>query len=345
MDGIHLTTMEHCPYLPFSRHAIEARLQHLRSEPDGIIHTEPAGVHFLVVRKSGPTLTFLLVEQSSPSSSIIQSELDLDDPLQLVDPYTQAMALGLMWDPEPRTIYIAGLGGGRLPLVLRHYIPGAMIDCVEIDPAVASVAITFFGLLTDSRLKIMIDDGRAWLETNQQQYDLMLIDVFLDNGYSPYKMTTVEFYRLCRSRLGQRGVIAVNVLDGDRYINSRLNTIRTVFDYAYVCEIADENYVILASMAPPALHLRYGDIAAEVSNRYKFRFPFAIHAQSLTQRPDFLDADAEQQPLFYDTDPPDDYFDDLPRFDSAFSNVDPELPCPCGSGERFADCHGYSPGD
>ncbi|NET62050.1 MAG: hypothetical protein F6K47_39835, partial [Symploca sp. SIO2E6] len=48
----------------------------------------------------------------------------------------------------------------------------------------------------------------------------------------------------------------------------------------------------------------------------------------------------EQLPILKDELPPVGYFDKLPAFNTVFAKVDPEHPCPCGSGKLFQDCHG-----
>ena len=40
---------------------------------------------------------------------------------------------------RPRTLFI-GLGGGTLPLALRHHFPGMDIDAIELDPVVVEAA-------------------------------------------------------------------------------------------------------------------------------------------------------------------------------------------------------------
>ena len=327
--------------------AIQARLQPIRKLKDGTIFTEPSGIHFHVITKEGSALRFWLVEQVNPSTGVIQSEIDLDQPLLLMEPYTQAMLLSLLWKPQPNHVYMAGLGGGRVPLLLHHYVPTAHIDCTDIDPGIVKIAKAFFGIQPDERLKIAIEDGRKWLEDNDTLYDMILLDVFLDNGYSPYRMTTLEFFQLCRSRLTPGGVVAINVLSGDQFIAAKARTLHEVFPhvYSFTDPNADpesdtaENLNLFASVEELDLDL-LRTRAAKLDAIHAFPFQFREFGAAIIAGLGALDPDVQAAQILTDANPPAGYFDILPSFNAPFSRVDPNLPCPCGSGLRFAACHG-----
>ena len=320
--------------------AIHARLQPVRKLNSGAIYTEPSGIHFHVVTKTGSSLRFWLIEQTNPNTGVIQSEIDLDDPLLLMEPYTQAMTLGLLWRPQPSDIYIAGFGGGRLPLILHHYLPNACIDCTDIEPNIVKIAEQFFGVQCDERLQVAIEDGRRWLEKTDKLYDLILLDVFLDNGYSPYRMSTVEFFQLCHSRLLPGGVVVINLLGGDPFAAAKARTLAQAFLNVYTFVDPGENIILFATdnneFEIETLHQR----AAMLDAVHAFPYPFREHGQRLTKGLDILEAEARTAPLLTDDAPPAEYFATLPSFAAPFSQVDPNLPGPCGSGLHFAACHG-----
>ena len=332
-------TSESNRWLKQNLEAIQARLDPVRKLKDGTIFVEPSGIHFHVVTKEGSALRFWLVEQVNPSTGVIQSEIDLDQPLLLMEPYTQALLLSLIWRPQPQRVYMAGLGGGRVPLLLHHYLPSAHIDCTDIDPGIVKIAKGFFGIRPDERLNIAIEDGRKWLEDNPTRYDIILLDVFLDNGYSPYRMTTLEFFQLCRQRLVPGGVVAINVLSGDEFIAAKARTLGEAFPYLYAFADPSENVILFASdekLDTELLHTR----AAKLDAIHAFPFLFREVGERITVGLGDLAAEAEAAPILTDANPPAAYFDTLPSFNSPFSRVAPDLPCPCGSGKRFAECHG-----
>lgn len=339
MNEPNVTTPERTAWLTQNLEAINARLAPLRQLKDGAIYVEPSGIHFHVILKEGSSLKFMLVEQTNPNTGVVQSEIDIDQPLLLMEPYTQAMLLSLLWQPLPKRIYMAGLGGGRVPLLLHHYVPGAQIDCTDIDPAIVVIAKAFFGLQPDERLQVAIEDGRNWLEKNDIVYDLILLDVFLDRGYSPYRMTTLEFFQLCKQRLAPGGVVAINTLSGDNFFAAKARTLNEVFPYIYTFDDPRENIILFGSNANLDVDLLH-ERAAKLDAIHAFPFLFREIGASVKAGVGDIDVDLAAAPILTDDAPPPEYFDILPSFNSPFSRVADDLPCPCGSGQRFADCHG-----
>jgi spermidine synthase len=323
-------------WLAYSQQVLERRLAPLRDRADGVLSVEPAGPHFVVVIKTKSRLRMLLAEQVAPRSDLTQSHLDLDHPLSLVAPYMQAMMLGLLWPGVIRRIYVAGLGGGRLPLVLHHHLPEVLIDCAEIEPVVLRAAERYFGLRRDERLRVAIADGREWLARlkDERRYDLMLIDVFLDNGYTPYRMATQEFFELARSRLTADGVLVVNLLASDPYFTDKIATAGSVFPGLALCPAGEDNQVLFASTRPMPGQESLTERAVALEATINFRFPFREWV------PVLVFPAATHGRILRDDDPPPDYFQALPSFEGAFGRTALELPCPCGSGSSFGACHG-----
>ena len=229
--------------------AIEQRLVWLKAQPDGIVFCEPSGVHFVIVRKDKSQVRLALVEKINLNTDLVQSVLNLNNPLDLVSAYTQAMLLSLVWKPEPQKIYIAGFGGGRIPLVLHHYFPDATIECADIELTAPVVAEKFFGIQLNDKLQLVIQDGRQYLEQLNQdiQYDIIMTDVFLGSGYMPQGLGTKEFYKLCDKHLSRDGVIAVNLLQRDEFYAEKVKTIQSVFTQIYICPWNQINSIIIAT--------------------------------------------------------------------------------------------------
>ena len=137
---------------PMNLAAIQQRLAWLQQQPDGIIFCQRFGIQYVVVRKDKYKIKLALVEKVNLHTDLLQSVLDLNNPLHLVSEYTQAMLLGLVWQSQPQRIYIAGFGGGRIPLVLHHYLPETVIECADVDPIAIEAATQCFGVQLDDRL-------------------------------------------------------------------------------------------------------------------------------------------------------------------------------------------------
>ncbi|MEZ4860830.1 MAG: fused MFS/spermidine synthase [Caldilineaceae bacterium] len=323
-----------------NRQALLRRLEAVRAEPDGTIYAELHGPYFVVVSKADDHLRLWLLDIHRPDSGVVQSEIALDDPLNLVDDYTQAAMLALLWQPQPRRVYVAGLGAGCVPLVLHHYFPDVMITCSEIEPVVLTLAERFFAFQRDARLQVVIEDGRNWLAVQDEVYDILFVDVFLDRGYVPYRMSTVEFYQLCYARLTAEGVLAINLLTEDPYLPARVQSLRQVFPVIFACQVAEGNTLLFASRNHTLDHATLIERAKMLQNTHHFAFPLATLSLDLRQQITIPISALDKATPFYDATPPEDYFAPLPSFQNLMVPIDPALPCPCGSGLRFGACHG-----
>lgn len=256
--------------------AIQQRLAWLWEQPDGLLFCELSGVHFVVVRKDSSRIRVALVERIDLQTDLVQSSFDLKNPVTLELPYTQAMLLGLVWQRTPKKIYIAGLGGGRIPQFLYHYLPQTTIDCTEIDPTVLRVAEKFFGVQLDERFQVTIQEGREYLKqkTEPGHYDLMLIDVFLGNGYTPYHLVTKEFYELCNQHLSPEGLVTINLLQRDQFYAAKLKTIQSVFPQVYLFSWKGVNSIVIGSRGVLIQKSEIFERMKSLQNAYPFSVSF-----------------------------------------------------------------------
>lgn len=334
--------MTETTWLTKNRQAILDRLRPWQEAEDGTLYAEVHGAYFIIVSKGEGNLRLWLLDPQQPDSGVMQSEMSLHDPLALYDDYTQAAMLGLLWQPAPQRVYVAGLGGGCVPLVLHHYFPAVQIDCTEIEPAMLEMATHYFGLGLDERLAVAVADGRNWLAAQSQPYDFIFVDVFLDRGYIPYRMSTVEFYTLCRERLTPDGVLVVNLLASDPYLAQRVKSLQQIFPAIYVNVLPVGNILLYASANTALDHDDLIARAMAVQETHHFAFPFALRALDLGKNLYATFPNLATAEPFFDQTPPDGYFDLLPAVDALLSPVAAESPCYCGSGLTYGACHGLS---
>ena len=293
--------------------AIQQRLSWLQQQPDGIIFCKDSGVHYVAVRKDRSHIKLSLVEKVNLYTDLLQSVFDLNNPLHLVSEYTQAMMLGLVWQSQPQRIYIAGFGGGRIPLVLHHYLPESAIECADIDPIAVEAATQCFGVKLDSRLTVAIQDGREYLEQQHPdiQYDIIMTDVFLGNGYFPHRLATKEFYELCQKHLSSAGVMLVNLLQRDEFYAEKVKTFQTVFSQVCVCPWKDINSVLIGSNSAIMEKDEIVSRAKYLQNYHQFSFALTERAlevklgKALTEAVPNLD----KAQVLLDDSPPAGYFD------------------------------------
>jgi spermidine synthase len=95
------------------------------------------------------------------------------------------------------------------------------------------VARRYFAVPDDPRLDIHVADGRLFLAKADRSWDVIVIDVFYEDGI-PFHMATFEFLSLVRARLAPGGVVLMNVIGALEGVSSELfraiyRTYRAVF--------------------------------------------------------------------------------------------------------------------
>ncbi|WP_333247569.1 fused MFS/spermidine synthase [Microcoleus sp. B4-C3] len=293
--------------------AIQQRLTWLQQQPDGIIFCQDSGVHYVAVTKDRSHIKLSLVEKVNRQTDLLQSVFDFNHPLHLVSEYTQAMMLGLVWQSQPQRIYIAGFGGGRIPLVLHHYLPDTVIECADVDPIAIEAATKCFGVKLDDRLSVTIQDGREYLEQQKSdtQYDIIMIDVAFGNGYFPHRLSTKEFYQICEKHLSSEGVVVANMLQRDQFYAEKIKTFQSVFSQVCVCPWKDINTVLIGSNSAI---LEKNEIVARakyLQDGYQFSFPLTERAREVKLGTELAESvpNLYRSQILHDDSPPAGYFD------------------------------------
>jgi precorrin-6B methylase 2 len=107
-------------------------------------------------------------------------------------------------------VLVIGNAGGTTARALASEYPGIDIDAVELDPVVTQLARQYMGLDAIPNLHVITADGRDYLETTSQRYDLIVVDAYRTE-YIPFYLATQEFFSLLGTHLDPGGGIALNV--------------------------------------------------------------------------------------------------------------------------------------
>lgn len=266
--------------------------------------TEKWEDYYVAVTREGQRLVLWMMAAEAASTDWIQSVLDLREPLRLQSSYTQAMTLSLLWQPSPRKVFFGGLGGGCLATMMHHHLPQSQFLCVEIAQPVVTAATRFFGFQTDDRLSLVIDDVRALLLRDTAIYDLMLLDIFCDGGQSPAHVMQPGFFALCRKRLAESGLLAVNAGNGDPEFENVSAALADLFSTVFSCRGRGSTTVFFATDLPPPAHSDLLDATTEVEKRLGLRFPLMPWTSRLEQLHPAQSKTGSGQPAAPQTDDP-----------------------------------------
>ncbi|MDI3281574.1 MAG: fused MFS/spermidine synthase, partial [Bacillota bacterium] len=209
--------------------------------------TRPAGLEsgLRVIYERSTLYHYLRVAEDEDSRYLLfdhswQSGMYLDDPVRTRFEYTDYYHLAFVLQPEIRRALLIGLGGGSVPKRFLRDYPQVRLDVVELDPAVEEVARRYFALPEDERLRVVVEDGRRFVDglKSEERYDLIMLDAYYADAI-PFHLATREFLESARAHLAPNGVLAVNLigaLAGPRshLFRSFYRTVREVFPSVYV---------------------------------------------------------------------------------------------------------------
>ena len=166
------------------------------------------------------------------------SQMDKDNPNDLVLKYTKYFHLGKLFNPQLEKILFVGGGGFSGPKNFLENYPDSLIDVVEIDPKVIEIAKTYFSLKDNPRLQIFNEDARTFLMNSDDKYDLIILDAFATD-YVPFHLLTQEYFQILKEHLEPKGVVVSNILgslEGDTSDLPRAvyKTMKSLFPTVYV---------------------------------------------------------------------------------------------------------------
>jgi spermidine synthase len=190
--------------------------QKQRSNPHSVDISEKGGVRFLHF-----------------GSDWVQGAMRIARPWALELAYTREMMAALLLRPErswPRRALLIGLGAGSLAKFIYRHLPACRMTVVEINPQVEFIARQYFNLPDDPlRMRIVIGDGAEYIFQGDDTYDLILNDGF-DPDARAGVLDTQPFYQACRARLGDAGLLSVNLLGRNRGAQASAERISEAFD-------------------------------------------------------------------------------------------------------------------
>ena len=182
-------------------------------------------------------------------------------------------AFARLFEARPAAARVLAIGGGgfAFPKLVAAEHPGVRTDVVEIDPAIIRIARRWFFLdeavalarAGGGDLRVICEDGRAFLGRCEGAYDAVVIDAFV--GAEPVReLATREAMRAARRALVPGGVLLANVVSREggsdvSFLRSVVATALTAFGCVEVVPATDDehaeedNYLVIASDGPIGL--------------------------------------------------------------------------------------------
>jgi spermidine synthase len=167
---------------------------------------------------------------------------------------------------------------GGMMTELEKYRP-ASIDYVELDPKVAEVEFRFKMIKKIPGLKVIYQDGRAYLADSNKIYDAIIINLSEPDTYQINRFFTDRFFDLARRHLARHGVLSFAMKGFENYlaepqrqkISSLYNTVNDYFKHVLL--LPGQKIFFLCSSQPlntdiPALLARKNILTRYIKGYY-----------------------------------------------------------------------------
>jgi spermidine synthase len=140
-----------------------------------------------------------------------QTEIDACNPLCTCLEYSRNFFLSLAFHPGPGSILVLGLGGGAIPSLLHSILEKSVIDVVEIDPEIPAIAKKYFYFSISERLRLFIDDAFFFIRDTDKNYDIVLMDAYIENQI-PETVDSTAFFAEAARVLAPKGIFVANLM-------------------------------------------------------------------------------------------------------------------------------------
>jgi len=156
---------------------------------------------------------------------------------------------------QVRKVALIGLGAGTAAREFTATYGPIPIDGVEIDGTVVELGRQYFHM-TEPNLHVIVQDGRYYLQTTSQKYDVIGVDTY-QQPYVPFQFTTQEFFQTVRDHLTPTGVVALNAgrtSNDYRLVEALAQTMHSVFPNVYIIDTERfTNSLVIGTNAPTSL--------------------------------------------------------------------------------------------
>ena len=226
-------------------------------------------------------------------------------------------ALPVILHPSPRHALVVGLGGGATPGAVARF-PGLQVDVVELSSAVVDGSEFFrhinFDLLRRPNVRLMVDDGRNYLLTTRQRYDVITADIILPRHAGAGALYSREYFELVRNALADGGLaLQWNGSETETQYKLIMRTFLEVFPYT---TLWGDGTLMLGSTRPFELSRSgYEHRQRTAGAGGFFNWTFEVLSRQYVAGPNEMRAWVGDGPILTDDKPRIEYFLSLPKDD------------------------------
>ncbi len=216
-------------------------------------------------------------------------------------PYARWVPATYLIQPEIRRAALIGVGSASVGSYLLNTDPDLHIDQIDVDQAVIDLAIEYFQAQPSDHNRFHVADGRRFLaERESERWDLIYLDTYIGHSI-PFHLSTLEFFRLVKSRLAPGGAVGMNFIGAldSPFGSGMLKTMNEVFRFIYIVPIdRSSNYLLIATSKGPRLSREDVSAAGEQLDE---RFPgLSVSGRDMADSFSPIDLDLSNATVFED---------------------------------------------
>jgi len=160
----------------------------------------------------------------------LQSLINISQPHKLELKNLQFLMGVLLFLPPPQKILLLGTGGGSLIHFLRFHYPRCQLTSVDVDAELQDLMHQKMLLPgATENLHYVIDDAAHFIQHCDQQFDLILVDIFSGSQSPDWLLDSPGIHQV-HALLGDSGAVAYNLLiDSEHAFKSFYRALTRVF--------------------------------------------------------------------------------------------------------------------
>ncbi len=187
------------------------RLRSYVSDGDGVdVGRQLVGLRLLYYRE-GRGATVSVLERRGNRTLVVSGKPVATDILPDMQHELLLGHLPILLHPAPRSALVVGLGAGITLGAVATHEEIEILKLVEIERAVVEAAALFShangNVLEDPRLEIAIQDGRNFLKTSPDSFDVITADPIHPWAAGASYLYTAEYFQIARTHLRDGGVM------------------------------------------------------------------------------------------------------------------------------------------
>jgi spermidine synthase len=165
----------------------------------------------VVHQQAGAEGSLAIVERADFGRAILVSNQYLLGSTGAMADQRRQTHLPLLLHPAPKNVAFVGLATGITPGAALQDPVVDQVTAVEISRSVVHVAQAYFaaenlGIVDHPRARVIVEDGRTYIASQEEAYDVIVGDLYLPWAAGASRLYSVEHFAACRRALRSGGL-------------------------------------------------------------------------------------------------------------------------------------------